>query len=102
MLKNVDLLKKTTINNLKSNFEELTNDSKYRIHISNAVYENSTVSYYLIKGMIIICDKTKLTPLTTNLEEISDGYKVINTGVVQLLSTISISESYKPLLTILS
>ena len=60
------------------------------------------ISYQLFQNMKIICDKSILTPLSSNLSEITDGYEVTTTGLVQLQSSEPISETNKPLLTILS
>lgn len=62
----------------------------------------SSVSYQLFKGMKIICDKSNFTPLSSNLSEIIDGYQVTETGLTQLKSVEVISETNRPLLTILS
>ena len=61
-----------------------------------------SIFYQLYTGMKIICNKSILTPISSNLSEITDGYKVTSTGLVQLQSSEPISETNRPLLTILS
>lgn len=99
----INFAKYSTINSVIESINENLSKTA-RIDISNVVYDtaNSSVSYYLQKGMKIICDKTILSPLASNLEEITDGYLVIASGVVRLQSTSPISENNKPLLSILS
>lgn len=99
---NINFLKQTTVDQLKETIEKISISSKPRIHISNAVYTTNTVTYYLMKNMIIICDKTILSPISSNLQEIEDGFMVTETGLVQLKSLNVIDINNKPLLTILS
>lgn len=100
----ITFAKKTTLDSLNSDISSYLSSTKYRIDVSKSVIDSSgySISYQLFQNMKIICDKSILTPISSNLSEITDGYEVTSTGLVQLQSSEPISETNRPLLTILS